>query len=45
MSIPLVEIKVDMIDPTVLYSTLMERSWPLFEKCNAHPDTQRSWVT
>lgn len=45
MSIPLVEIKVDMIDPKHLYSTLMGRSLPLFEKYSTHPDTQRSWVT
>lgn len=37
MSIPLVKIKVDMIDPTFLYSTLIERSWPLFEKCSSAP--------
>lgn len=45
MSIPLVEIKVDTIDPKLLQSTLMARSWPLFEKCSTLPDTQRSWVT
>lgn len=39
MSIPLVEIKVDMIDPTLLYSTLMERSWPLWkvQRSPRHP--------
>lgn len=39
MSIPPVEIKVDMIDPKHLYFTLMGRRWPLSEKCSIHPDT------
>lgn len=45
MSIPLMEIEVDIIDPTLLYSTLIKGSRLLFKKSGAHPDTQRSWMT
>ena len=40
MSIPLVEIKVHMIDLKLFFSTIIERNWPIFEKCRAHPDPQ-----
>lgn len=45
MSIPLMEIKVDVIDPTLFSSTIIKQSRLLSEKSGAHSDTQRSWMT
>lgn len=38
MSISLAEIKVKMIERKLLGSTLIERSWPTFEKLSSQPD-------
>lgn len=45
MSIPLMEIKVDVIDPTLLYSTLIKGSQLLCKKQWCSPRHQRSWMT